>query len=290
MQKKIFILLFVLFGAFMSCNNEPKDEPDEIPKKIDTLDILTDLKNVYYSTPSPMEIASVVEKYNEYFSSDMLHNAGDAKKYLSTKAQAINLGIYSADIAFLAISGNNQYSKQYFSILVFLANELNIVEGINDTLLKSIEKNINDLTKVKELTSIAFFKSDAYMFENSKQKIATYMINGSWLESIYFIIKFGENEPLDADIHRLLIDQRLVLKNIIKVNEQQELNEDFSKSMNEILQLIDDCVDITKKEVMDPYTDSMRLKTIVEYNYDKAKIKKISDKIIEIREDFISLR
>jgi len=289
MHKKIFILLFVLFGVFASCDNEPKDEPDDIPQKIDTVDIMSNLKDVYYSMPSPMEIASVVDKYKQNFTSDMLHNTDDAKKYLSTKAQAINLGIYSTDVAFLTVSGNNQYSKQYFSVLVFLANELNITEGINDTLLKSIEKNINDLTKVKELTSIAFFKSDAYMSENSKQKIATYMINGSWLESIYFMLKFGENEPLDANIYHLLIDQRLVLANILKVNEQQDLDNDFSKTMNEIMQLFNECIVITKTEVMDPYTDSLRTKTIVNYNYDKAKIRKISDKIFKIREDFISL-
>lgn len=289
MYKKIFILLFVLSIVVISCTRDKKDVTDDIPQKIDTSEIFSEIKQVYYSMPSPMEIASIIEKYKQNFSPDLLLDLDKAKSYSSTKAQALNMGMYSTDIAFLTITGNYQYSKQYFSVLVFISNELDITEGINDTLLKSIEENIEDIEKVKELTSIAFFKSDAFLKENSKQKIATYIINGSWLESVYLIAQLGADENIKSDIFNLLIDQRLVLANIIKIDEQQKIDEDLIKTMKKLKQLFDNCVVITKKEIVDPYTDSLRVKTTVEYNFNKNKIKKISDEISKIRENFISL-
>lgn len=289
MYKKIFILLFVLSVIFLSCKRDKTDVTDEIPQKIDTSEIFKEIKQVYYSMPSPMEIASIIGKYKQNFSPEMLLDIDKAKSYSSTKAQSLNMGMYSTDIAFLTITGNYQYSKQYFSVLVYISNELDITEGINDTLLRSVEENIEDLKKVEKLTSIAFFKSDAFLKENSKQKIATYIINGSWIESIYLISKLSADENIKSDIFNLLIDQRLVLENIIKIDEQQQIDEELIETMKYLKQLFDNCIVITKKEIEDPYTDSLRVKTTVEYNFNKYKIKKISDEISKIRENFISL-
>ncbi len=290
MYKKIIILLFVLSGIFLSCKHEEKENTDNIPQKIDTVEIYKDIKNVFYSMPSPLEIASIVKKYKQNFSPDILNDINKAKNYMSTKAQAINLGIYSADIAFLTISGNNQYSKEYFSVLVYLANDLDITEGINDTLLKSIENNINNIEKVKELMSLAFFKSDAFLKENSKQKITTYILNGSWIESVYIILSLAKGEALNSDIYHLLIDQRLILENIFEIDKKQNFEKKYLKRLTKLKQLFNNCVVITKKEVKDPYTDSLRTKTYIKYDFDTKKIKKISEEIIKIRENFVSLQ
>jgi hypothetical protein len=290
MKKYLIFLIIIGLMGISACKNENSDNND-IPEKIDTSDVYQTIVKVYYSLPSPLEIASLLKKYNADFSPDILHSANEHINYTTIKAQAINLGIYSADLAFLSFMGQDQYAKQYFSAIIDMANKMDIIEGLNDTLINDVENNLDKPEKIKEIIAEAFFKSDAFLKENNRLETSTYILNGSWLESFYILCNIAENQPDTSDIFVMIIDQRLIIDNLIKI-DNEELDNDtlLINNLTQLQNLINNCVSKRYEEVIDEYTDSLRTKTIIEYNYDDKKIEKIFKKISEIRENFISLQ
>ncbi len=289
MKKYLFFLIIILVLGVSACKNDTSGNND-IPQKIDTSDVYQTIIKVYYSQPSPLEIASLLKKYNADFSPDVLHNPNEHINYTSKKAQAVNLGIYSADLAFLSFMEQDQYAKQYFSAIIDMANKMDIIEGLNDTLINDVEQNLSNPEKIKEIIAEAFFKSDAFLKENNRLETSTYILNGSWLESFYILCNIAENQPDTSDIFVLIIDQRLIIENLIKIDQEELDNEQLIDNLKDLQNLINDCVTKRYEEVIDEYTDSLRTKTIIEYNYDTEKMKKIYEKIYKIRENFVSLQ
>ncbi len=287
-MKKIFIILIIAIFFTISCKNKNNVSAQDIPSTIDTCDSFETIKKVYYSLPSPVEMAMVVKKYSDNFSIDSLQSTDLAAEYTTIKSQALNLGIYTSDLAFLSMYEQTQYFPEYFSTIVSLANQLDILEGINDTLATDIENNIDNPDKIKEILAEAIFKSDAFLKENNKEYIASLILTGSWIESIYILSKLSYNQPETSNISQLLIDQRLILENVLKVTAPI-VDTNITTMLTELQTLLNSCVIITKTDVVDPYTDSVRSKTLVEYNFNQDKISKIDKKISKIRNFFVSL-
>jgi hypothetical protein len=238
--------------------------------------------------PSPMELASTIKKSKNAFSNNFLNNTNQINNYQTTKAMAINLGVYSADLGFLSIMEQTQLTSLYFSTIISLADKLQIKEGISDTILNQINNNLNNLEKLKELSAKAFFKADAYLKENDMENISTMIINGSWIESIYILTKIYQSNK-DEKILRLLLDQRLVVDNILKLDSLYLQNKNITKQLVQLKQLLNSTVIRTKIKKYDPIADTMRIKTEIKYETDNTKIKKIFNKIIKIRKNFVSL-
>jgi len=88
----------------------------------------------------------------------------------------------------------------------------------------------------------------------------------------------------------MISDQRLMLSNIISVVDAENIDISIKKELEELKFLLEKTVTIKKEKIIDPYTDSLRVKTIVVYNYDKINNEEIFKKISEIRKNFISLQ
>ncbi len=286
-MNKISILAVILVLSIVSCNKKNKNSI-KTSQTIDTISCHESLKKIYYSMPSPMELASTIKKSKNAFSNNFLNNTNQINNYQTTKAMAINLGVYSADLGFLSIMEQTQLTSLYFSTIISLADKLQIKEGISDTILNQINNNLNNLEKLKELSAKAFFKADAYLKENDMENISTMIINGSWIESIYILTKIYQSNK-DEKILRLLLDQRLVVDNILKLDSLYLQNKNITKQLVQLKQLLNSTVIRTKIKKYDPIADTMRIKTEIKYETDNTKIKKIFNKIIKIRKNFVSL-
>ncbi len=288
MFKRYFFVIIFILSIIYACNEDENNE-NVITNDLDTTDLFETITKVYYSLPSPMEMASIVKKYNENFDAEILHKTSESINYTTADAQAINLGVYAADLAFVSLYEQKQYSLALFECIIKLADNLEILEGVNDTLITEIEKNIDNPDEIKNIIAEAFFKSDAFLKENNREKTATLIMIGTWVESFYLMCDIAVNTTDTAAIYTLIADQRLVLENIINAIKSQEINDTIVNSVVDIQNDLNDCVTIEKTEVLDPYTDSLRIKTIVIYNYSSKKIEKIYEKIRIIRKNFISL-
>jgi len=70
------------------------------------------LTKIFHAAPSPMETASLIKRSGASFHADALNGADRASDYTTSDAQAINLGIYGADLSYATIFEENSTSLE----------------------------------------------------------------------------------------------------------------------------------------------------------------------------------
>jgi len=284
------IILLNLFIAIFSCNKKEENNKDVVNNPIDTAAATVIMKQIYFSLPSPMELASLVDEKQNLFDYNELYSLDSLKIHSSDKSQAIIMGVYSADLGFLMIMNQTQNIKSYTQIMMKIANNLDIRKGFNDTLLNKIEKNITNKDSLVKLSAKALFSADAYMKENDKIDISTLILNGGWIESIYQLSQILKKDFEDTNLIKIIIDQRLVIDNILKLDSIY-LKDNFCREQLMTLKpYFDNMITESKTEVYDNFADTTLLKTKIIYTFDKNKILNLTNEISKVRKNFISLQ
>ena len=95
-----------------------------------------EIGNNFFSIPSPVQIALDLEKGNQAFSPDLLHNPEAFDSYNSDFTKSLIMGIYGTDLAYCAVYGKTTEAMKYFNAMKKMADELNAGYAINEALLE----------------------------------------------------------------------------------------------------------------------------------------------------------
>lgn len=287
---RLILLSVLLVLAISSCTKKQNKVDKNINPPTDTTQATTVVKKIYYSLPSSMELASIVKDRDSLFDATELYSLDSIRYHISDRSKAVILGVYSADLGFLLIMRQSQNLKAYSHNLINLAEDLDIRQGIDDTLFQEIEKNISNQDTIIKICSKAFFKADAFMKENNKIDISTLILNGAWIESLYQIAMILNKSPNDTNLAKILVDQRLVMENILKLNEIYLKDKYLSEQIKTLKPFFDAIVTEKKSEIYDSFADTTILKTTIIYDFDKNKILNLTNKISRIRQNIVILQ
>jgi len=262
------IIIATLFSCNNSSNNENKLENDSIPsseKKMST--------NTFYKLPSPVELYMFLNEEKAKYNNQLLNLPENSNKYITTTSKAINFGVYTSDLAYNNVYGENQQTIKYFSISKKIADELNLVEGFNEKTLKSIDKNINNKDSLLKIINDSYSDVVNLFQDQSKTKLLPLIVTGAWVESVYIAINSINKFSPENNIVLRIAEQQLLLENLL----------DYFKSLPSKDQ---------NKEVFDKLLD---LKTSYDKLYDnknvvitKSQFDEISKKITALRLDFVN--
>lgn len=181
-------------------------------------EVFNQAKAVFYSLPSPVETATTIESLGVKFNGEILHNAANVDKYNTTSAQAMNLGIYSADLSFCALYEQNQSVIDYLASVKKLAEQLGIVGFFNDSTISTIQDNINNKNKIVGIVTDSYNRSTNFLEEQERSEIASTVIVGGWLESLYITVKVLNDVDYSKhsdEIKEIIINQKYTLEDLL---------------------------------------------------------------------------
>src|SRR5690606_12301047 len=105
----ILVALFILGSCTRSNKQQAtENEIDALPYDESFMEI--EEEGVIYKIPSPIDIFVFLDANKAPFLKENMHNPSRHEDYLSRKSRALNLGIYSADLAYSAVYGDIQYA------------------------------------------------------------------------------------------------------------------------------------------------------------------------------------
>lgn len=163
------------------------------------------LEGQIISIPSPNQLAILVKQSNVPFQEGKLHDLKKVSYYLSEQKKALNLGVFGADLAYIANFEKGQLANDYYEAVGKLAGELEILDHIDGKLVNRLGNNISDRDSVIRLSSQFFHSADRYLKNNKRSDLAGLILLGGWVESVYFAIDAaGSNE----EIRRRLGEQK----------------------------------------------------------------------------------
>ena len=171
------------------------------------------LKKIFRAAPSPMETARIVQKTGAQFSEDNLHSAMAASNYVTSDKQAINLGIYGADLSYATIFEENAVSIAYLDVVQSLANELGIGDVIDNDVIARAEANRTRQDSLVAIVSESFFAMNQKLKANGQEDLSGMLVASGWLESIYLATRY--TDQANDDLKKRIAEQKLVMEDVM---------------------------------------------------------------------------
>ena len=171
-------------------------------------------RKIFYSIPSPMETASLLKKAGADYNSKILNDVKNVDKYTAASKQALNLGVYGADLSYTSVFNHTQESMFYTSCAKKLADRLGVSSAFNDSTLEVMEKNKGDRDKLLDVISETYWGVDAYLKENGRDNISALMIAGGWVEGLYIATQVAKGNST-VELKQRIAEQKLSLKDLV---------------------------------------------------------------------------
>ena len=203
------------------------------------------LKKIFRAAPSPMETARIVQKTGAQFSEDNLHSAMAASNYVTSDKQAINLGIYGADLSYATIFEENAVSIAYLDVVQSLANELGIGDVIDNDVIARAEANRTRQDSLVAIVSESFFAMNQKLKANGQEDLSGMLVASGWLESIYLATRY--TEQANDDLKKRIAEQKLVMEDVMMLVKSYTQSAELS-GLIAAMQPVMDAFDAVTKE------------------------------------------
>lgn len=216
----------ILWSCGSSSNKEENSKDFEAAEE----SLKDQIQDVVYNIPSPSEIPYLLEATGAEFNQSLINDRKKADSYITKSDKAaLNLGVYAADIGYLSSYEKTQEAIDYLNTAKSLADGLGVVGSFDVEILKQFESNIGNKDSLAALLNRMVQKTDSYLKDDSRNKLAALMVTGSFVEGLYISTGLIKSYPKNL----LADDQRnLVLTPLMRVILQQE------ESVDELLKML----------------------------------------------------
>jgi hypothetical protein len=190
---------------------------------------ITVIEQISKNLPSPCEIPFLLESTGAEFNPSLVSEKDKASQYMGRREKAaLNLGVYAADVGYLAVYNKTQDAIDFIASAKSLADNLGVVEGFDTKMIERFEKNIDNQDSLCRLIDAESKKVQDYLKGQNRTYVAALMITGSFVEGLYISTGIIRTYPPDFPEET----KNTILAGLIRVILQQE------ESVDELLPLL----------------------------------------------------
>jgi hypothetical protein len=171
------------------------------------------LTKIFHAAPSPMETASLIKRSGAHFHADALNGADQYDNYTTSDKQAINLGIYGADLSYATIFEENSTSLDYLSSIKSLSQALGVSDVLSDDVMSEVEENRNDRDVLIDIVSNTFYDLNERLKFNGQEDLAGLVVASGWVEGMYLATRHLDAAP--EELKQRIAEQKLVLADVM---------------------------------------------------------------------------
>lgn len=203
------------------------------------------LKKIFRAAPSPMETARIVQKTGAQFDEKNLHSAMAAGNYVTSDKQAINLGIYGADLSYATIFEENAISISYLDVVKSLASELGIGDVLGDDMIERAESNRTRQDSLVSIVSEAFFEMNQKLKANGQEDLSGLLVASGWLESIYLATRY--TDQANDDLKKRIAEQKMVMEDVMILVKSYEQSPELANLISAMQPVVDAFNEVNKE-------------------------------------------
>ncbi|PCJ23591.1 MAG: hypothetical protein COA97_11270 [Flavobacteriales bacterium] len=224
-MKIIASILMVLPLTFLiSCGGD-----DQIEEAIEVeVEVVEEGNEVYYQIPSPDEMFGFIKESGLEFNGELLNPIQNVDNYTDPKMQALNFGIYSADLAYTAAFEEFNETTKYFGTIQKLAEPIGIDAAFDKSLIERVQGNLDNADSLVAITNTAYFAVVDYLDQNDQGDKLGIIAAAGWLETVYVVANTTNYAKDKAAVDRLA-DQKLTLDNLLDYLNKYKSNKDVSE-------------------------------------------------------------
>jgi hypothetical protein len=282
LQSKIILLASALF--IVSCSSNDNDV-EEIKGSVSVVEDNTFNSDSFdFVLPQPISLAKAFQAAGITYVSGKTNPTSNKNKYNVKVKQLLNLGIYSADLAYCSLNDKPQEAREYLKAVQELGIAVGLEAVFSDKLmLDKFDNSLGDSDALESLIYDIQEKSEEYLQENDLRYLAVVQFAGSWVEGMYLGIDNAVKKDSKSSA-AALVDQMNLLKNIIIGLKTYPTKDE---TMNHVIS--------SMKEIQATYSE---FESVIEAgkntNFEapvlsKTELQTLAEKIKKLRTDIVSV-
>ncbi len=233
-----WILLLVV--ALAGCNNPATTEQaatppaDTVKKEVTLTPEALSMLNAF---PTPFEITGMLEKAKAGFIFDITNSPDSVGKYTTETSKALNLGVYSADLAYSATYNRTDETGKFLGATNKLADELAIAGVYDQTLLEKVKKFGNKKDSLISLIGKIFSQTSGYLNSNNRTKVSVMVVAGGFAEGIYLAASLAQVAKDNTKIMAVIAGQKETHMKLLTILEAYQGEESMKPVVEGIAKL-----------------------------------------------------
>ena len=291
------MVLILVACLFAGCKGGKKAPQEDLEVEIkDNAAILQDIKQaekIFQALPSPLESAMLIKSAGARFEEKLLNPVSNVKNYVTNKAMAINLGIYTCDLSFASLYEQTQLLIDYMNAAKKMADGLGILKAIEQEDIDKLEENINNSEVIMDIVSQTFMNSNSYLEDNGQPATAAMVLVGGWIEGLYISTQLVDMNDFNQNkLVGRIIDQKLSIDILPNLLNSSKGNPAVDALMVQVgkLKTVFDKIKIDTTPVRPEYDQTSKttvLKSEIKTDMTKEVFLELSKTVLEIRNSFV---
>jgi len=220
-KKTTTILLSgMLVISLVNCSGGKKGEPTEdssTEAKLDKDEVQKKVREIVYPLPTAFEVTEMINKIEASYIIGLANETGNVDKYFTDKDQAINLGVFHADLSYASTYNMKQEVMNYMEASENLVVELGITGAFSINFIDEVEANINNKDVLVDLVSGAFYDTYEYLVKNNKEDLSLLVLAGTWIEAMYISCNVSEMVYHNPELVKVILHQKSSLDKLIEL-------------------------------------------------------------------------
>lgn len=214
---KYLPLIFVSLVLF-SCGGSTNEDDDSTTIEInsdDTSERIDKAKKIFYTIPSPFETALIFENSGVSYNIGLLNPIDNVSNYSTSVKQALNFGVYGADLSYANIFDQSQQCMFYMNSAKKLADQLGVTAAFDVETIERIERNLNNRDSLMSIINDSYWIADSHLKENQQEYLSALIIAGGWIEGLYLGSATLRKDKPSETIMKTIADQKYSMNNLM---------------------------------------------------------------------------
>lgn len=295
----IGIIMVFIFGMILLTCCKGRSKAPELKPEVDIKNkeaILQDLEHaekIFQALPSPLESAMLIKSAGARFEEKLLNPVSNANNYVTNKAMALNLGIYTCDLSFASLYEQTQLLIDFMNAAKKMADGLGILKAIEQEDIDRLEENINNSEVIMEIVSQTFMNSNSYLEDNGQPATAAIVLTGGWIEGLFISTQLVDMNNFNGNkLVGRIIDQKLSIDILIRLLNSSKGNPAVDELIAQIVRLktVFDKIKIDTTPVRpeyDPKSKTTVLRSEIQTDMTPDVFMELSKVVKEIRNSFV---
>lgn len=247
-MKKVFSMLTIPVLLTSGCGEHKKIEQIAQDEKIvsETTSLIS-INNRLFHIPNPIQAAMLMKKIAVPYNKEMLNKKENVENYTTNLKQALNIGVFGADIGYITANNQNQDALSHLSAIKKLSDELGVSSAFDFQTMEKFGNNVGNQQEMLSVVTQAYHSCENYLQKNERKDIAGLIMAGAWIEGLHFAISIAEVASSQEVIDRIG-EQKRSLDNIILIlNPFYSMSKapEYSEFVDELVQLQNSFKDVS---------------------------------------------
>ncbi len=250
-------------------------------------------ESVTYLLPSPGEVLLRFYKSDLSYKPELLNPVGNRDKYIGSRAQSMNLGVYITDMAYSALFDRPAETVKYLEAIQALSTDLGISSSVFESMISRSKANADKIDSLIYISNEAFTSMMDFLETGGKETTIAYISAGAYIESLNIAVNsIGNYKPGD-DVD-LLVEMKYPMDNLLekaRIATDAESDKTIVNYLNQVSEIFNELdVKNTRTEVSETQKGQLDLKGGDEPVMDEASFNNLKAKVTEIRKNIVSFQ